>query len=85
MPHQLHKADLGARDIYPEQKNYFYTETSDVNHEEFLSTKFGLWIDTRSSIENTLHGNARVIKQGIILQTEKACQAGGGDPYVLCL
>ena len=56
-----------------------------MNHEEFLSTKFGLWIDTRSSIENTLHGNVRVIKQGIILQTEKACQAGGGDPYVLCL
>ena len=43
MPHQLCKGDdLGARDIYPELKKYLYKETSDVNHEEFLSTKFGL-------------------------------------------
>ena len=60
MPHQLYKGDLGARDIYPEPKKYLYTGTSDVNHEEFLSTKFRLWIDTRSSTENTLHGNGRV-------------------------
>ena len=79
MPHQLYKGDLGARDIYPELKKYFYKETSDVNHEEFLSTKFGLWIGTRSSIESTLHGNDSVIEQGIILQIEKASEAGGGD------
>ena len=42
MPHRLYKGDLGARDIYPELKKYFYKETSDVNHEEFLPTKFGL-------------------------------------------
>ena len=79
MTHQLYKGDLGARDFYLELKKYFYKETSDVNHEEFLSTKFGLWIDTRSSIENTLHGNGRVIK--------KASEAGGGDLmcYVLSL
>ena len=79
MPHRLYKGDLGARDIYPELKKYFYKETSDVNHEEFLPTKFGLWIDTRSSIDNTLHGNGRVIEQGIILQIEKASAAGGGN------
>ena len=80
MPHQLCKGDdLGARDIYPELKKYLYKETSDVNHEEFLSTKFGLWIDTRSSIENTLHGNGRVIEQGMVLQIEKASEDGGGD------
>ena len=78
-PHQLYKGDLGAKDIYPELKKYFYKETSDVNHEEFLPTKFGLWIDTRSSIGNTLHGNGRVIEQGIILQIEKASAAGGGN------
>ena len=42
MPHQLYKSDLGVRNIYPELKKYFYKETYDVNHEEFLSTKFGL-------------------------------------------
>ena len=33
MPYKLYKGDLGARDIYPELKKYFYKETSDVNHE----------------------------------------------------
>ena len=56
MPRQLYKGDLGATDIYPELKKYFYKETSVVNHEEFLSTKFGLLIDTRSSIENVIVG-----------------------------
>ena len=29
----------------------------------FLTTKFGLWIDTRSSIDNTLHGSGRAVKK----------------------
>ena len=82
MPHQLYKDDLGARDIYPELKKYFYKETSDVNHEELSSTKFGLWIDTCPSTENTLHGDGRVMKQGIVLQTEKASEGGGG--HLMC-
>ena len=82
MPHQLYKDDLGARDIYPELKKYFYKETSDVNHEELSSTKFGLWIDTCPSIENTLHGDGRVMKQGIVLQTGKASEGGGG--HLMC-
>ena len=48
--------------------------------EEFLTTKFGLWIDTRSSTNNTLHGSARVVeKSGILLQIEKAPEASNGD------
>ena len=77
MPHQLYKGHLGDRDIYPELKKYFCKETSDVNHEEFLSTKFGLWIDTCLSIENILHGDGRVIDQGMVLQIEKASEASG--------
>ena len=47
---------------------------------EFLTTKFGLWIDTRSSTNNTLHGSARVVeKSGILLQIEKAPEASNGD------
>ena len=48
--------------------------------EEFVTTNFGLWIDTRSSTENTLHDSGRAVeKSGILLQIEKAPEAGGGD------
>ena len=72
MPHQLFAAGLQARDIYPELKKSFYREHSNVTWEEFLTTKFALWIDTRSSTNNTLHGSGRAVeKSGILLQIEK--------------
>ena len=79
MPHQLYAGGLKARDIYPELKKCFYKENSNVNDEEFLSKTFGLWIDTRSSIDNTLHGNGRTVDKGMVLQNEKASEVGGGD------
>ena len=80
MPHQLFAAGLQARDIYPEIKKYFYKENSDVTWEDFLTTKFGLWIDTRSSTDNTLNGSGRTVeKSGILLQTEKIPKTGNGD------
>ena len=50
MPHQLFTAGLQVRDIHPEIKKYFYKEHSNVTWEEFLTTEFGLWIDTRSTL-----------------------------------
>ena len=48
--------------------------------EEFLTTKFGLWIDTRSTTDNTIHGSAEAVeKSGILLQIEKATKSNGGD------
>ena len=48
--------------------------------EEFLTTKFGLRIDTRSSTDNTLHGSGRAVeKSGILLQTEKVVETNNGD------
>ena len=80
MPHELFVAGLQTRDIYPELKKYFYKEHSDVTWEEFLTTKFGLCIDTRSSTDNTLHGSGRAVeKGGILLQIEKAPEASDGD------
>ena len=58
--------------IYPELKKYFYKEHSNVTWGEFLITKFALWIDTRSSIDNTLHGSGRRVDKGMLLQIEKA-------------
>ena len=80
MPHQLFAAGLQARDIYPEIKKYFYREHSNVTWEEFLTTQFGLWVDTRSSTDNTLHRSGRAVeKSGILLQIEKAPEASNGD------
>ena len=78
--HQFFAAGLQARDIYPELKKYFYKENSDVTWEVFLTTKFGLWIDTHLSTNNTLHGSGRIVqKSGILLQIEKALEANNGD------
>ena len=45
--------------------------------EEFLSTKFGLWIDMGSSTNNTLHSSSGAVDKSIVLQTEKAPEACG--------
>ena len=58
MSHHLFAAELQARDIFSELKKHFYKEHSNVTWKEFLTTKFGLWIDTRSSTSNTLHGSS---------------------------
>ena len=80
MGHQLFKHRLQARDICPEIKKYFYKENSDVTWDKFLTTKFSLWIDARSSTDKTLHGSGRVVEEsGILLQIEKIPEAGGGD------
>ena len=47
---------------------------------EFLTTKFGLWIDTRSITGNTLRGSGRALeKSGILLQIEKVPETSNGD------
>ena len=76
MPDQLFVAGLQARDIYPELKKYFYKEHSNVTWEKFLTAKFGLWLDTRSSTDNTLHSSGRAVeKSGILLQIEKVAES----------
>ena len=43
--------------------------------EEFLKTKFGLWIDTRSITKNNLQGSGRAVKKNdMLLQIEKRSQ-----------
>ena len=47
---------------------------------EFLIIKFGLWVDTRSGTDNTLHGSGRTVeKGGILLQIEKVPETSNGD------
>ena len=48
--------------------------------EEFFTTKFGFWVDTRSSTDNTLLGSGRTVeKSGILLQIEKVPETSNGD------
>ena len=48
--------------------------------EELLTKKFGLWIDTRSSTNDTLHGSGRAVeKSGILLQIGKVAETSDGD------
>ena len=54
----------------------------------FLQRKFGLWIDTRSSADNTLHGSGRAVeKSDILLQIRKTPEASNVDltSYVFSL
>ena len=78
MPHQLYAAGLQVSEIYPELKNLFYKEKSDVTWEDFSTKKFTLWIDTSSSIDNALHGSSRSVeKSDILLQIIKAPETSG--------
>ena len=80
MPHQLFSSGLQARVIYPELKKYFYKENPNVTREDFLTTKFRFWIDTRSSTDNTLYCSGRAVqKSGILLQIEKAPETSNDD------
>ena len=63
MPHQLFVAGLQAREIYPELKKYFHKKNSHVTCEDVSTTKFALWIDIRSSVDDTLHGSDRAVEK----------------------
>ena len=80
MPRQLFAAGLQTRYIYPDLKNHFYKESSNVTWDEFLTTDFGLWIDKRSRTDNTLHGSDKAVgKSSTLLQIEKAPETSDGD------
>ena len=66
IPHQLFVAGLKAREFYPELKKHFHKENSDVTWEDFLTTKFALWIDTRLSIDNTLNDSGRAVEKKVV-------------------
>ena len=53
---------------------------SNVIWEGLLTTKFGPWIDTRSSTDNTFHDSGgKVEKSGILLQIEKTAERSDCD------
>ena len=70
-PHQLFKGSILPRNMYQEICKKFIRENSDVSFEEYLTTKYRLWIDTRSSANNKLHGSSRLVNSGVKLQINK--------------
>ena len=64
IPHQLYPGGVLFCDIFPKAKKYFYKPDS---WGEFLTTKFGLWIDVRPSNDNRLHGSGRTVERSGIL------------------
>ena len=51
-----------------------------VSLPEYLTTKFGLWLDLRSTDDPTLHGSGRRVEngsEGITLQISKTVEAAG--------
>ena len=78
-PHQIYKGGLLSKDIYTELKRYFHHPYSDVSFEQFLTSKFGLWIDTRSSRGKCiLHGSGKTVLGTIKLQIDKVPETTDG-------
>ena len=44
-----------------------------------MTSKLALWIDTRSSIDNTLYGSSTRVGKGILLQIEKVPETSDGE------
>ena len=53
--------------MFPKICKKFYWENSDVAFREYLTTKYGLWIDTRSLTDDKLHGSGKAVNSGIEL------------------
>ena len=80
IPHQFFAACLQVRDIFPNLKKGFYKELLNVSWEEFLTSKFELSIDTRSSTDNTFHGRGKEMEESdISLQTDELAERSDGD------
>ena len=76
-PHQLLQGSILPRNMYQEIGKRFLRENSDVSFEEYLTTKYELWIDTRSSTDNKLHSSGRLMNSGVKLQIDKVVESSG--------
>ena len=95
VPNQLYSQGLLPRHQWEEAKKFspagsrqhpelaFFSEDlnlSDVSIEDFVTTKYGLWLDLRTSEDFRLHGSGRRIgdsSSGISIQITKKPEAAG--------
>ena len=94
-PNQLYTQGMGSFEQYDEICKYFaegkqkdnnanevqkHLQLHDLSVREYLTDKYALWLDFRTTDENTLHGTGRRIEnasEGITLQIEKKEESAG--------
>ena len=74
--HEIYPGGMLPKDFYPEILKYF-DQDSEVTPGEFCTTKFGCWVDMRSSEDNKLHGSGRVVDNGIQFLIDKVAETSG--------
>ena len=93
IPNQLYSQGMRAYQMWDEAKKYFAPGSkrhpdvgtvakdlaqADVNLGEFLTSKYSLWLDLRTSDDDSLHGSGRRIENasaGITTQITKKAEA----------
>lgn len=82
-PHQVYASGMEARHHFPEIKKLF---EKGVVLDEYLTTKYGLWLDFRTSDDLSLHGSGRGLEgfdSGVSLTIEKEKESDGMlDVYI---
>ena len=98
-PNQLFASGMKPHQFFDEIRKHFADgkhrinnsvakeiELADVSLPDYLTTKFGLWLDMRSSDDDTLHGSGRRIEgdsQSIQIEIEKKAETAGAlNAYV---
>jgi len=74
---QIFPAGMELEDHFDEIRRHFAKNESDVTLADYLTTKYGLWVDFRSNSDNTLSGSGRTIKQFVHMKMEREAETAG--------
>ena len=95
IPNQLYSQGMRAYQMWDEAKKYIEPGSkrhpevgtaakdlamADVNLGEFLTSKYSLWLDLRTSDDDRIHGSGRRIEnanEGIMIKITKKAEAAG--------
>ena len=95
IPNQLYSQGMRAYQQWDEARKFLtagskrYPEVAavakdlalaDVSWTDFLTTKYALWLDLRTSVDDRLHGSGRRIEnasEGVTIQITKTAEAAG--------
>jgi hypothetical protein len=85
-PNQIYASGLLPHQHWDEIVKFFGNPTSYVDHTNYFQAHYGLWLDFRTSDDNSLHGSGRRIEnasEGVTLQIEKDVEdAGSMNCYI---
>ena len=85
-PNQIYASGLLPHQHWDEIVKFFGNPTSYVDQTNYFQAYYGLWLDFRTSDDNSLHGSGRRIEnasEGVTLQIEKDVEdAGSMNCYI---